>query len=476
LHHAAKEKHNAVLEVVRLLLTNNADVNAKDKGGWTPLHIAASYGCKEVVKLLLAKKADVNAKTFDGETSLSRAIYFGHSEIVEMLLAKGADVNAVENVGNSPYLLRAAYDGTINMVKSLLHHGADPNTKGKDGETALHRAALQGRDDVVELLLAENADINATTITGETVMAYATRGEDNAAIIRENIRLGHPPVNIFYQALADGSCARVKELLRAALRQQAKTEPSATVRVGPPKQVTAGCGKLQNEEHDWSNGYKECLKCGESGYNVCLKALKKDDLETVEYFLQLGMDPLQSYWTDGHKNTSGLFEYGQGQGPEADRPLICAIQRDNLAAFKLMDRYGSVLEIKCEGASMLIHATRSMSRKIIEHIIDFAPDQISSKDNDGRTPLHYAACSERGGHIVALLLAKGGQVNAKCNRGYTPLHLAAANGACNSAEVLLSNGADVNAKANDGGTPLIEAKTIGDKEMLELLCKHGGHE
>jgi ankyrin repeat protein len=37
---------------VELLLANQADVNAKDKGGWTPLHSAAAYGTKDMVELL----------------------------------------------------------------------------------------------------------------------------------------------------------------------------------------------------------------------------------------------------------------------------------------------------------------------------------------------------------------------------------------------------------------------------------------
>jgi ankyrin repeat protein len=44
------------------------------------------------------------------------------------------------------------------------------------------------------------------------------------------------------------------------------------------------------------------------------------------------------------------------------------------------------------------------------------------------------------------------------------------------AELLLANRADVNATTVDGETPLHWAAAVGDKDVVELLSKHGGHE
>jgi hypothetical protein len=76
---------------------------------------------------------------------------------------------------------------------------------------------------------------------------------------------------------------------------------------------------------------------------------------------------------------------------------------------------------------------------------------VSSKDNDGDTPLHIAALN---GHkdMLELLLANKADVNAKNKNGRTPLHWAA--GYKNIAGRLLAKGAAVNAKDKNGRTPL----------------------
>jgi ankyrin repeat protein len=50
------------------LLDRGADIDAKDARGWTPLHIASSYGYGESCELLLSYGADVNIKNNKEQT------------------------------------------------------------------------------------------------------------------------------------------------------------------------------------------------------------------------------------------------------------------------------------------------------------------------------------------------------------------------------------------------------------------------
>ena len=100
IHDAAADEN---IEAVKQHLAAGTDVNAKDDEGYTPLHSAAEYGCKEVVALLIAEGADVNAKGGRfGNTPLHLALNEGHGEIAELLITKGADINAKNDRDETP--------------------------------------------------------------------------------------------------------------------------------------------------------------------------------------------------------------------------------------------------------------------------------------------------------------------------------------------------------------------------------------
>ncbi len=78
------------LAAVQKTVAAGADVNAKDQGGWTPLHFAAYEGKTEYFNLLIAKGADVNVKTLKGETPLKLAMSKAHLGLADILREKGA--------------------------------------------------------------------------------------------------------------------------------------------------------------------------------------------------------------------------------------------------------------------------------------------------------------------------------------------------------------------------------------------------
>ncbi|CAH1790961.1 unnamed protein product [Owenia fusiformis] len=77
------------------LVAAGVDVNLCDtpKSRNTPLHWAASYGNKEVVQCLCARNADPNAVNSYGATPLHDAIMRGDVDIVEEILLSGADIH-----------------------------------------------------------------------------------------------------------------------------------------------------------------------------------------------------------------------------------------------------------------------------------------------------------------------------------------------------------------------------------------------
>jgi ankyrin repeat protein len=157
---------------VKALIVAGADVNAKDKLGETPLHIAAVRGYNEITSLLIDEGANVNTRNKHGLTPLHAAAWSDHKETAELLIAKGAQINAKDADGVTP-LHVSALSGAKKTVTLLIDKGADINARNKDGMTPLHAAALTGQKEAVELLINKGADINAKNKKGVTPLQLA---------------------------------------------------------------------------------------------------------------------------------------------------------------------------------------------------------------------------------------------------------------------------------------------------------------
>ncbi len=72
-----------------MLLASKADVNARNRDGDTPLHIAVALGYKDTVEMLLANKAEIDAKDNSGRTPLGFALLHTNKDMVELLRQHG---------------------------------------------------------------------------------------------------------------------------------------------------------------------------------------------------------------------------------------------------------------------------------------------------------------------------------------------------------------------------------------------------
>jgi ankyrin repeat protein len=86
LHSAVAQSDPAVaLALTQRLLEKGANPNARQSGGWTPLHEAARRGHAEMVTALLGAGAEAAARSDDGTTALDLARAGGHVEVVRLL-------------------------------------------------------------------------------------------------------------------------------------------------------------------------------------------------------------------------------------------------------------------------------------------------------------------------------------------------------------------------------------------------------
>ena len=135
LHEAAQR--GTAEQMQRLIDGGNVDPNARsfEKGGVTPLHVAAANGKADVVKVLLDNWVDVDARDVGGNTPLHWAVRSEVPGVVEVLLAGGADANARDEYGYTPLHLAEAYSNVPGVVEVLLAGGADVNARDEYGRT-----------------------------------------------------------------------------------------------------------------------------------------------------------------------------------------------------------------------------------------------------------------------------------------------------------------------------------------------------
>ncbi|KAA1258748.1 Ankyrin repeats (3 copies) [Rubripirellula obstinata] len=145
--------HDGNLDLVRSAIQSGTDVNVADPtAGYTALLMAAYNGHANVVKFLLENDADVDARDREGKTPLMHACTNSSVETVRLLIDGGADINVTESTEGFTPLMTAAALGQTEIVKLLLERSADKGVVDQDGDTAISHAQNSQHDEIVELL------------------------------------------------------------------------------------------------------------------------------------------------------------------------------------------------------------------------------------------------------------------------------------------------------------------------------------
>ena len=148
-----------------LIVDHSQDVNARGFGRReTPLHVALRRGQVETARVLLKHDADTEARDKWGYSPLEHVAREGHADLAQVLLEHGADANS-QDILTCTTLYRASEAGKLTVAQVLLSHGASATALCMNNETALHRAE---DEEVARLLLQHSADANALDIKNRT--------------------------------------------------------------------------------------------------------------------------------------------------------------------------------------------------------------------------------------------------------------------------------------------------------------------
>ena len=176
-------ENNRAPEAAALLLKHGADIGAADGTdfGGGPLHWAAASGNLGAATVLLSNGADIDARDLRGQTPLHWAVRAAsppqqscdeeecgvaavflpdYMAVVTVLLGSQADVNAKRGDGRTPLVIALADKAGPALLRALLEHGADPNVDDPSGCSPLSIANLSydDPDEAKALLVGHGAE------------------------------------------------------------------------------------------------------------------------------------------------------------------------------------------------------------------------------------------------------------------------------------------------------------------------------
>jgi len=254
--------------LIRLLLGEGCDPNAKDANDMTPLHHAVRLqkvkaikvlgkwegiqldghdkdGCSplfyalnhkdatqglEMARILIAAGANVNSRTPTHASLVQHAVWEWSDDVLQLLLLAGADPegNDEEKLPLFDAFVGSKRPSRYHTMRLLLRAGADPNAPCQPYGSVMHAAA--GCDRLaLEVLLQHGGDVGCVDEDGQTPLfqsAWADNG-DTAALILQQPGVDAARRNKAAIAALSVACARKRrpDVARVILESGALTDP-----------------------------------------------------------------------------------------------------------------------------------------------------------------------------------------------------------------------------------------------------------
>ncbi|CAD5110855.1 DgyrCDS221 [Dimorphilus gyrociliatus] len=191
-------------KMMDLLLSYNANVNAKDSELWTPLHAAATCAHGHLCKKLIDNGADMLAVNVDGNMPYDICEEESTLDLIESeMAAKGITQKMIDETrcSTEQHLLNelklskentacwrdkqgasvlhvAAANGYEKVAKWILDNRlVATDVKDNDQWQPIHAAAYWCQRNIIDVLAEHKADLEAKTASGETIIELCSDGQ-----------------------------------------------------------------------------------------------------------------------------------------------------------------------------------------------------------------------------------------------------------------------------------------------------------
>lgn len=312
-------------------------------------------------------------------------------------------------------------------------------TKYFFGLTLLHLACANDQKEMAELLLTSGAEVNALDDGGETPLCYSL-GKARLGTVKvliqhkANLELGEP----LYWASIDPNREQgiVEELVKAGARSRGDEVFVDAVMDGDEALVDLFIdNKFSVDTRDGEGNslltWAACLKSDERHYRIAEKLL------------------LHHADVNAKNNRGRTALYGAVSSESESEPLL------NLVTLYL--EYGAKIDtVDNDGVTPLLYAANHAKLPMVKLLVERASQvgiKLDHEDSQGRNLLHHAACSDHA-DVCQYFIDKKIDHNALDHQGWTPLHYACNFGQYQNVFALLKIGASTNIRNRAGKTPL----------------------
>ncbi|KAK7074366.1 hypothetical protein SK128_009451 [Halocaridina rubra] len=497
----ANGNEDIVKELIKFMKSRNRNTrdvfNVKNNMRKTPLHFAARTGNLDILKVLLDAGVDVIAKDKDGYTALHVAIASEKDKVIQELLNFEkikqdyiADLLVAKNNIGKTVLHFACHVGHLEVLKVLLGSGADILAKDKDGYTPLHVAIAAGKEDIVYELIQfgkatkrNTADsINASNNMRKTPLHFAAHTGhlrisemllDAGAVITAKDKDGYTPLHV---AIAAEKEDIVRKLMQFIKNRKENLHSLLNAR-----------NKIQKTPLHFAvhTGNMAILKLLlDAGANIFAK--DADGFTPLHVAIAVEKDAVVQELLEVNKyRNHNITDIINATNKIRKTPLHFAAHTGHIGIFKRLVDAGSNITAKDEDGFTPLHVAANVgNEKIIQELLETKEynEMINAEDNKRRTPLHYAAHMGHSAILISLLNA-GADVNAKDKSGNTPLHDAVVAGKDHIIQELQKYVEQrkgelvkfLNATNEKNATPLHIAACIGDVKIFRILMNAGAN-